>query len=198
MIIAILGTITWISTHRLDPYRPLEAGTKKTIVIQAIALDWKWLFIYPEQHIATVNYIQVPAGVPVLFRITAEGAMNSFQIPQLGGQIYAMAGMQTQLNLIADEPGDYRGLSTNFSGDGFSDMTFTLHAGTQKEFDQWVKKVKRAPEKLTLAGYQRLARPAVNPGVKYYSSATKSLFETIVMKAMMPMPTQKKGNHHAG
>lgn len=198
IIIAILGTITWISSHRLDPYKPLEVGARKTITIQAIALEWKWLFIYPEQKIATVNFIQVPAGVPLRFLITAEGPMNSLQIPQLGGQIYAMAGMQTQLNLIADAAGDYRGLSTNFSGDGFSDMTFTLRACSEKEFQVWVKKVKRAPEKLTLAGYQRLSRPAVSPGVKYFSSIPSTLFETIMMKAMMPLPIPKKEVHHAG
>lgn len=195
-IIAILGTITWISSHRLDPYRPLDIPQKKTLVIQAIALEWKWLFIYPEQHIATVNVLQVPVGVPLRFQITAEGPMNSFQVPQLGGQIYAMAGMQTQLNLIADSAGDYRGLSTNFSGDGFSEMHFILHAGSQKEFDRWVKKEQSAPEKLTLAGYQRLARPAVSP-VHYYSSVTPDLFNTIMMKSMMPMPAELKGSHHA-
>lgn len=186
LIIAILGTITWISSHRLDPYQPLQAADKKILIIQAIALDWKWLFIYPEQHIATVNILQVPVGVPLRFLITAEGPMNSFQVPQLGGQIYAMAGMQTQLNLIADTAGSYRGFSANFSGDGFSDMHFTLRAGSKTEFDQWVKKVQSAPEKLTLAGYQRLARPVVSP-VHYYSSVTSGLFNTII----------SKGCHHA-
>jgi len=197
-IIAILGTLTWISTYRLDPYRPLEVAGKKEITIQVVALDWKWLFIYPEQNIATVNYIQVPVGVPVNFRITAEGAMNSLQIPQLGGQIYAMAGMKTQLHLIADHSGDYRGFSANFSGDGFSDMNFILHAGSQKEFENWVRKIKRAPEKMTLGTYQRLARPGVSAHAKYYSSASKDLFDAIVMKSMMPMPTKKKGENHAG
>jgi len=192
LIIAVLGTITWISSHRLDPYRPLE-GDKKVLVIEAVALEWKWLFIYPEQQIATVNYIQLPVGVPVRFLITAEGPMNSLQIPQLGGQIYAMAGMQTQLNLIADVPGDYRGLSTNFSGDGFSDMHFTARASSQQAFERWVKKVKRASGKLTLETYQTLSQPAVSP-VKYYSAVPASLFETVVMKAMMPMTAERKGN----
>src|SRR5579883_866864 len=127
LIIVILSVITWQSSHRLDPYKPL-AEDSKTLTIQAISLEWKWLFIYPDQNIATVNYVQFPVGVPVRFLISAEGPMNSFQIPQLAGQIYAMAGMQTKLHLMADEPGDYQGLSTNFTGDGFSDMTFTARA----------------------------------------------------------------------
>ncbi len=185
IIIAILGTITWISSHRLDPYKPLETAQKKTLVIQALALEWKWLFIYPQQGIATVNYIQVPVGVPVRFDITAEGPMNSLHIPELGGQIYAMAGMRTQLHLIADHPGDYRGLSANFSGDGFSNMNFILHAGSQKEFDRWVRKAKSAPEKLTLASYHSLAQPALSP-IKYYAPVTPSLFDSLLMRGMMP------------
>lgn len=188
LIIAFLGAVTWISSHKLDPYRPLAANTKQVITIQAVALEWKWLFIYPEQNIASVNFVHVPVGVPVRFIITSEGPMNSLQVPQLGGQIYAMAGMQTKLHLIADAAGDYQGISANFSGNGFSDMKFTMHAGTQAEFDQWVKAVKKAPEKLTMTTYKRLAQASVNKEVKYYSSAHKDLFETVVMKSMMPMP----------
>src|SRR5579885_452134 len=112
-IIAILGIITWHSSHTLDPFRPLNAaGKTQTMTIQAIALEWKWLFIYPEQNIATINYLQIPAGVPVRFEITSEGPMNSLLIPQLAGQVYAMAGMQSRLHLIADEVGDYQGFSS--------------------------------------------------------------------------------------
>lgn len=193
VIIAILGTITWISTHRLDPYQPLVVEREKAITIQAVALEWKWLFIYPEQNIATVNFLQVPVGVPINFIITSEGPMNSLQIPQLGGQIYAMAGMKTQLNLIAEVPGDYRGLSANFSGDGFSDMKFTLRATSKKEFERWVKSVRRASAKLTFPSYMRLSQPGVIQEARYYSSVNRRLFETIVMKAMMPMPTWNKG-----
>ncbi len=197
LIIAVLGTITWISSHRLDPYKPLQVENKKALTIQAIALEWKWLFIYPEQNIASVNYLQVPVGVPLHFVITSEGPMNALQVPQLGGQIYAMAGMKTQLHLIADAPGDYRGLSANFSGNGFSDMKFILSARSQKEFERWVKKVKHAPQKLTYRNYERLSRPTVLHGVKTYSSTNKTLFETVVMKAMMPMPAPRKGENHA-
>jgi cytochrome o ubiquinol oxidase subunit 2 len=188
LIVAYLGAVTWISSHHLDPYRPLAVKNNKVLTIQAIALEWKWLFIYPEQNIATVNYLEIPTGVPVRFLITSEGPMNSLQIPQLGGQIYAMAGMQTQLHLIADFPGDYRGISANFSGDGFSDMKFMLHAGSQADFDHWVKTAKKAPEKLTLNAYMHLAERGVSKEIKYYSSARKELFETVVMKSMMPMP----------
>lgn len=186
IIIGILGFITWVSTHRLDPYKEL-AVKDKPVLIEVIALDWKWLFIYPEQNIATVNYIQFPVNVPVRFHITAEGAMNSFQIPQLGSQIYAMAGMKTQLNLIADTVGDYKGMSTNFSGEGFSDMKFTARASSQDEFNQWVAHVKQSPEVLTAGVYSQLAKPSENNAVEYFSSTEKGLFDNIVMKAMMPM-----------
>lgn len=187
IIVGILGVITWNTSHTLDPYKPLSSKNKPPITIQAIALDWKWLFIYPDQHIATVNFIQFPVGVPVQFLITAIGAMNSFQIPQLGGQIYAMAGMQTKLHLIADELGDYRGISSNFSGNGFSEMKFIARASSQKDFDQWVKKVKQSPEKLNKRTYNALAQPSENNPMKYYSSANPDIYKALLMKSMMPM-----------
>lgn len=186
IIIIILGIITWNSSHRLDPYRPLNS-TEKPIVIQAIAYDWKWLFIYPEQKIATVNYVQFPVGVPVKFLITANGAMNAFQIPHLAGQIYAMAGMRTKLHLIADKTGDYPGFSANFSGDGFADMKFTAHVSTKEGFAAWVKTVKQSPIMLTASEYSKLEKPSANNPVQYYSSVNKDIFETVVMKSMMPV-----------
>lgn len=187
VIIVILGIITWKSSHDLDPYKPLEISNKKHITIQAIALEWKWLFIYPEQNIASINEIQIPVGVPIRFLITAEGPMNSLQIPQLAGQIYAMAGMQTKLHLIADTAGTYQGISANFSGDGFSGMKFTVRAGSQDEFDQWVKTVKRSQNVLTTMTYNQLVKPSENNVVKYFSSANKDIFATVIMKSMMPM-----------
>jgi cytochrome o ubiquinol oxidase subunit 2 len=188
IIIGILSAITWYSSHHLDPYRPLTGQTQKPIIIQAISLQWKWLFIYPEQGFATLNYIQFPAGVPVDFYISAEGPMNSLQIPQLGGQIYAMAGMRTQLHLIANEPGDYRGVSANFTGEYFADMKFSAHVGTQAEFDAWVKEAKSSKEKLTWDAYQQLVAPKPDATTHYYTLADKTLFEDVIMKAMMPMP----------
>jgi len=187
IIIAVLAVITWKSCHELDPYRPI-ASKQKTITIQAIALEWKWLFVYPEQNIATVNYVQFPVDVPVKFRIASEGPMNSLQIPQLGGQIYAMDGMKTTLHLLASETGDYRGMSTNFSGDGFSEMNFVTRVSTQQAFDQWVKEVRHAPYQLTMTAYKKLMKPGVEKTRRYYAAVEKDLFNTIVMKSMMPMP----------
>lgn len=189
VIIVILGAITWFSCHRLDPYRPLALKTnEKTITIQAIALEWKWLFIYPDFNIATINFVQFPVGVPVKFVISAEGPMNSFHIPQLAGQIYAMGGMQTKLHMVADTVGDYNGLSANFSGDGFSDMKFIARASTQAEFNRWVKTVQKSPDALTMVSYNQLLTPSKNQTVKYYSSANKYIFDAVLMKSMMPLP----------
>lgn len=188
LIILTLGIITWTSTHRLDPYKPIVIKNVKPLTIQAISLEWKWLFIYPEQNIATINFVQIPKGVPIEFLVSAEGPMNSFQIPQLAGQIYAMAGMQTKLHLITNEEGDYQGISANFTGEGFSEMQFKVRCSTQQDFDKWVQTAKHAPEKLTMAAYNKLIAPSVKLPVKYYSSASKDIFETVVMKAMMPMP----------
>lgn len=187
VIIAILGVITWTTSYQLDPYKPIAAKNNKSITIEAIALEWKWLFIYPEQHIATINFVQFPVNVPVEFRVTAEGPMNSFQIPQLGGQIYAMAGMQTKLHLIADTTGDYRGISANFSGDGFSDMKFTARVSSPEQFDQWVKSVKQSPQQLTMTTYNKLIQPSTNDVVNYFAAENNNIFETVIMKAMMPM-----------
>jgi cytochrome o ubiquinol oxidase subunit II len=134
LIILFLGVLTWTSTHELDPYRPLESSVKP-INVEVVALDWKWLFIYPDLGIASVNQLAIPVGTPVNFNITSDSVMNSFFIPQLGGQIYAMAGMQTKLHLIADEAGDYAGESANFSGKGFSDMKFRAIATSPADFN---------------------------------------------------------------
>ena len=182
-IIVVLGTITWRSTHELDPYKPL-ASSVKPITIQVVSLDWKWLFIYPEQHIATINEIAFPANTPVNFRITSDSVMNVFFIPQLGSQIYAMAGMQTQVNLIAGTPGVYDGLSTNFSGAGFPDMTFKAHATSQDDFDAWVAKVRASPDKLGLDNYGDLAKPSQKDPVRYFSSVEPVLYAAVLDKYM--------------
>lgn len=185
IIIIILGTITWISTHDLDPYKPLDVPGKP-ITIEAVALDWKWLFIYPEQGIATVNFVEFPANTAVNFKITADAPMNSFWIPQLGGQIYAMTGMQTKLHLIASEPGDYSGTAANFSGPGFSGMHFVARAATDADFDAWLAEVKKSPNQLSVAAYKELAQQSEDNPVTYYSSVEGDLFNAIIMKFMMP------------
>lgn len=185
IIIGILATMTWISTHQLDPYRPL-ASKKQPIIIEAIALDWKWLFIYPKLHIASLNYLQIPTHVPIRFLVTADAPMNSLEIPQLAGQIYAMTGMRTKLNLIANEAGTYRGLSTNFSGEGFSGMHFIVKATSAMEFDHWVSSVQHSTRPLTLMTYHQLAKPSKNNPPEYFSSPTPHLFNKVIMKYMGP------------
>jgi cytochrome o ubiquinol oxidase subunit 2 len=180
IIIAILGVIAWRSSHSLDPYRPLDSKVKP-IRIDAVALDWKWLFIYPDLKVATVNQVAFPANVPVDFHITSATVMNAFFIPQLGSQIYAMARMETQLHLMASEPGTYQGLSSNYSGDGFSGMTFKAIAlPSRPGFDAWVAKVKASQETLGEAAYRQLAKPSENNPVEYYSQVQPDLFADIV------------------
>ncbi len=195
MIILVLAVLTWRSSHELDPYKPLDSKVKP-IVIEAVALDWKWMFIYPEQGIATVNEIAFPVDTPLNFKITSDTVMNSFFIPHLGTQIYAMAGMETKLHLIANEPGDYFGLSANYSGHGFSKMGFTAHATDQAGFDAWVAKVKAAPKALDQAEFQILAANRNDKAqypVTYYSSVQDGMFKSLLDKYMMG-----KGHHMEG
>ena len=180
-IIAVLGWITWESTHKLDPYRPLDSDVKP-ITIQAVSLDWKWLFIYPEQGIATVNEIAFPKDTPVNFQITSDTVMNSFFIPQLGSQIYSMTGMLTKLHLIANEEGVFDGISANYSGSGFSGMKFKAIATSEQGFQDWVAKVKSAQAGLTEEGFPELAKPSENVPATYFSSVTPDLFQHILTK----------------
>ena len=188
-IIIVLATLTWISTHKLDPYRPLDSKTKP-MIIQVVALDWRWLFIYPEQNIATINFVEFPVNKPVTFVLTADAPMNSFQIAQLGGQIYAMPGMATRLNLMANEIGDYSGRSVNFSGDGFADMTFVARVSSEEGFEQWVETVKQSSQALTFDVYNQLVPNTEDSRVRYFSSATPNLFDKIIMKFMVPSSGQ--------
>ena len=186
LIIVFLSVLTWKSTHALEPSKPL-ASDVKPVEIDVVALDWKWLFIYPEQGIATVNEIAFPANTPVSFKITSNSVMNSFFIPTLGSQIYAMAGMQTELHLIANEPGTFKGISSNFSGRGFSGMKFNAIATKDDaEFQQWVAKVKTAPNALgTMDDFEKLAAPSENHPVEYFSTANPALFKQVVDKFKM-------------
>lgn len=186
IIIGILSVVAWNSSRALDPYKTL-AASQKPITIQVVALNWKWLFIYPQQDIASVNFVQLPVNKPVDFQITSDAVMNSFWIPQLGGQIYAMPGMKTQLHLMADQSGDYNGSSANISGRGFSGMTFTARASTQANFDKWVKMASRSPDQLNQTAYNKLAQPSQNNPVAYYSSVGSGLYDNIVIKYMMPL-----------
>ena len=192
-LLIVLGYITYVSTHALDPYRPIDSDVKP-VTIEVISMDWKWVFIYPEQGIATVNKIVFPANTPVNFKITSDSVMNSFFIPGLGGQVYAMAGMLTKLHLIANENHEFNGISANYSGAGFTGMKFKATATTQEEFDAWVSEVKKAPKQLEQAEYAALSKPSQNNPVELYSSVTPNLFQIIVDKyeGMKPGP---KLNH---
>ena len=144
-IVTVLAILAWTRTHSLDPYKPIPSADKP-INIEAVSLDWKWLFIYPDQNIATVNQITFPVNVPVSFKLTSDTVMTSFFIPQLGSQIYAMAGMQTRLHLLADKPGTYAGHNQQFSGRGYADMHFKANAVSREEFQAWVQKIRQSPE----------------------------------------------------
>ncbi|MFL1517181.1 ubiquinol oxidase subunit II [Pseudomonas prosekii] len=196
LIIIALGYVTYKSTHALDPYKPLESDVKP-ITVEVVSMDWKWLFIYPEQGIATVNKLVFPANTPINFKITSDTVMNSFFIPGLGGQIYAMAGMQTKLHLIANQNAEFDGISANYSGAGFTGMKFKAIATSQADFDAWVSDVKKAPKQLEKAEYEALSKPSQNNPVELYSSFTPNLFQTIVdkyegMKPGAPMHHEKK------
>ncbi|MBP1131539.1 cytochrome o ubiquinol oxidase subunit 2 [Serratia sp. PL17] len=199
IIIAILGTITWKTTHELDPFKPIVTD-KKPMTIEVVSLDWKWLFIYPEQGIATVNELAFPKDVPVEFKITSNSVMNSFFIPQLGGQIYAMAGMQTKLHLIGNEAGKYDGISSSFSGRGFSGMKFTaIVTPTEGDFDQWVAKVKASSTNLNATSdFNKLAEPSENNPVEYFSSVKPNLFKETIGKFMGDMDMHKGASAHEG
>jgi cytochrome o ubiquinol oxidase subunit 2 len=185
LLILVLAIVTWKSSHDLDPYKPLSS-TKQPVTIQVVALQWKWLFIYPEHNVASVNFLQIPTDTPINFQVTADAPMNSFWIPQLGGQIYAMNGMTTKLHLLADEPGDYRGVSANLSGEGFSGMDFIARASSEAEFDAWVSKAKQSDKQLTKASYADLAKPSKNAPVTLYRAEAQGLYGTVLMKYMMP------------
>jgi cytochrome o ubiquinol oxidase subunit II len=188
LIVIALSAMVWISCQRLDPYRPLEGG--KGVPVQVIALQYKWLFLYPEQGIATLNYLKIPENTPIDFEITADAPMNSFWVPQLGGQIFAMPGMRTELHLIAEEPGRFYGSSANLSGVGFAAMHFEVEATSRDEFDRWAAQVKQAGRQLTQEAYDTLALPSEEP-VSEYALATEGLFDRIVMAPMMPPPAEK-------
>ena len=185
IMILILAGITWKSSHDLDPFRSISSNTRP-ITVQVVALDWKWLFIYPEQQIASVNYVQFPAKTPVRFVITSDAPMNSFWIPQLGGQIYAMSGMSTHLNLIASNTGIYRGSSANISGSGFASMNFIAHSSSDSGFQSWVDSARASDSKLTTASYDQLALPSKHNAPKLYSYVDQHLYDTIVSKYMSP------------
>ncbi|HEY1943007.1 MAG TPA: ubiquinol oxidase subunit II [Roseiarcus sp.] len=179
LVVVVLGGVAWFGSHDLDPFRPLP-GKAKPVEVQVVALDWKWLFIYPEEGVAGVNEVAVPVGVPIHFTITSSGVMNSFFVPRLGSQIYAMAGMTSQLWLQADEPGTFGGFSANFSGQGFAHMRFDLKALPQDDYAKWIAEAKASGADLDHNRYAELVKPSTNVSPSAYRSVEPGLFESIV------------------
>jgi cytochrome o ubiquinol oxidase subunit II len=192
LVILFLGGVIWIGSHQLDPFEPLDSKAKPTEV-QVVALDWKWLFIYPNEGVASVNELVVPAGVPVHFSITSASVMNMFFVPQLGSMIAAMNGMVTQLSLKADNPGEFHGLSAQYSGDGFAGMQFTLRAVPQDAFAQWLAQVRSAGPALDRAGYTTLARQSQNVTPFTYRTVDAGLFDALARQEIPPAPGPEQG-----
>jgi len=182
----VVAVILWSATHKLEPQKVI-ASDNEPLTVQVVAMRWKWLFIYPEQNIATVNYVQIPLDTPVTFELTAdEVPMSAFWIPNLGGMLYAMTGHVNPLNLMADTPGDYPGSSGEINGAGFAGMKFTARASTRDDFDRWVQEVKGSPYVLDSAEYEKLVSPSKNNPAAYYSSYESGLYDKVLMKYMGP------------
>lgn len=185
LVVFFLGGIAWIGSHLLDPARPLSSPTKP-LEIQVVSLDWKWLFIYPEQGVASVNHLVAPAGVALHFQITSASVFNVFFVPRLGSEIYAMYGMTSQLNLQADRPGIYPGLSAHFSGDGFSDMAFDLQAVTPEQFSAWIAATSASGPELDEAAYRHLLKQSENVKPYTYRAVQRDLYSDIVLQRLPP------------
>jgi len=189
MVVLLLGGIGWVGSHDLDPPKPLVSKVRP-VTVQVVSLDWKWLFIYPDLGIASVNRLVVPAGTPVSFHLTSATVMNSFFVPQLGGQIYTMAGMTTRLHLQADRPGSYQGLSSQFSGDGFSGMRFTVNAVPPAQFASWAAQAKAGALVLDAASYATLSKPSQRVAPFTYGSVVPGLFDAISGQKPVPATTK--------
>lgn len=201
-IVLVLAILTWKKTYELDPFHQIPGHDLPPVVIQVIALPWKWLFIYPQQDIATINYLMIPVGQQVEYWITSDNAaMSAFFIPQLGSQIYAMAGMGTRLHLVANQPGTYDGLNTQFNGEGFSGMHFTVYAVEPEKMQPWFDEVKKSPNRLTAATYSDLLNPSIGDAPKFFSGIEPNLFQTVIATyqntfgAIHPRNNQMKFQH---
>ena len=183
VIVALLGIIIWDTTHKLDPFRPLESKVAP-LEVDVVALDWKWLFIYPQYGVASLNELPIPVGTPINFRITAESTMNALFIPRLGSMVYAMSGMQTRLHLIADEPGVFDGRSAAYSGAGFSDMHFKTIATSRADFDAWITRARASGNVLDEQAYRALEQPSSKDPVTIYANVSPRLFQGVVDQYM--------------
>ncbi len=186
VIILVLSVIAWHSSHSLDPYNLISTNGVRPLKVQVVSLDWKWLFIYPDQKIASLNLLEIPVNTPINFEITSDAPMNSFWIPQLGSQIYSMPGMKTNLSLMADHDGDYHGSSANMSGAGFAEMNFIARTVRETEFSDWAKQVKKSHNVLSLSSYNVLAMPSQHNPVVYYKLADINLLNEVLNKYTQP------------
>ncbi len=193
LVILFLGGITYVGAHKLDPYRPLD-GKVTPLEIEVVSLDWKWLFIYPDRKVAALNELVVPAGVPLNFHITSATVMTAFFIPQLGSMIYSMNGMETQLHLMADDPGTFRGLASHYSGAGFADMNFPVRAVPMADFDAWVAKVAAGGRPLDEAAYKGLLKASIKDAPVTYGSVEDGLFRRIVTRTAPDAPEREPGD----
>lgn len=197
VIIIILAVITWKQTHELDPYKKITGHTEEPLVIEVIALPWKWLFIYPEQNIATVNYLELPIGQQIEFRITTDNVpMSAFFIPQLGSQIYAMAGMRTRLHLLANEVGTYDGMNTQYNGDGFAEMHFTVQVVEPAQMQEWIAQIQKSPVHLTHAVYENLLNQSIGDKPVYYAGVPAGLFDEVIAVYMSSIGTLHPRSNH--
>jgi len=203
MVVILLAGVTWIGAHELDPRAKLDSG-RAPLTVEVVSLDWKWLFIYPELNVATVNELVLPTGVPVKFMLTSATVMSAFFVPQLGSQIYTMPGMTSQLNLMADHPGDFAGLSSHFNGNGFADMHFIVHALSPGQFQSWLAATQAGAAAagaggavsvgvLDLRAYDKLAQPDNRVGAQIYRSIVPDLFDHIVQTSAPLAPTGAAG-----
>ena len=192
LTVILLGGVAWIGSHLLDPAKPIE-GASKPLTIQAVSLDWKWLFIYPDQKVATVNTLTVPVGAPLQFQLTSASVMNAFFIPQFGSMICTMNGMVTRLNLRTDNPGTFQGLSTQFSGDGFADMLFDVHVVPPEQFSGWAENAANAQQSLDRQSYQELAKPSIKHPQATYRLGDPDLFRAIATQEIPPAPGAQAG-----
>jgi cytochrome o ubiquinol oxidase subunit 2 len=183
MTVFLVGGVAWVGSHDLSPRKPI-ASTVKALRIQVASLDWKWLFIYPDQGVASVNRLVIPVGTPISLELTSSGVMNSFFVPQLGSQIYTMAGMVTRLHLQADDSGTYRGFSAQFSGEGFSDMHFDANAVTGERFAQWVDTARGSGPELNAKTYADLVKPSTAVMPLTYRSVEPGLFDRILISEL--------------
>jgi cytochrome o ubiquinol oxidase subunit 2 len=197
LVILFLGGVIWVGSHELDPYRPISSQVQP-LEVQVVSLDWKWLFIYPSEGIASVNELVIPAGMPVHFTLTSASVMNAFFVPRLGSMIYTMNGMATQLHLQADQPGVYYGQSSMFSGDGFSDMHFFVRALPGAEYKNWANRARSQPVALDMAAYARLAKPSTSGPHLVFGRVQPGLFDAVVRQNMTPaarpMPGRQGGS----